>query len=68
MQYLPLSTETKTMIEQRMREGYTKRYTRVAIQVNFCKYNQSIMADNNAVSGSIVRRDQMIHVDEICGK
>lgn len=70
LQHLPLSNATKSLIMQRLREGYSKRDTRIAIQANFRNYimaNINSAADINggSVDNFVVHRDQMVDANEI---
>ncbi|KAI9257858.1 hypothetical protein EDC94DRAFT_179118 [Helicostylum pulchrum] len=41
LKFLPLSQVAKQLIEQRLREGFRKRDTRISIQNNFLRYSQA---------------------------
>lgn len=78
LQHLPLSKATKDLIEQRLREGFKRRDTRISIQ-NF--FNQCLQTtpttttntttpttttnDETNTNNVIIHRDQMVHATEI---
>ncbi|GAA5803434.1 hypothetical protein HPULCUR_008916 [Helicostylum pulchrum] len=70
LKFLPLSQVAKQLIEQRLREGFKKRDTRISIQNHFLHYSQAnLNTDVEQSLGNeaqvIVHRDQMVHSTEI---
>lgn len=65
LQYLPLSNAAKVVIEERLREGYRKRDTRIAIQSNFVEYIKANNLGDESSYNTIVHRDQLVHATEI---
>ncbi|GAA5797736.1 hypothetical protein HPULCUR_003130 [Helicostylum pulchrum] len=70
LKFLPLSQVAKQLIEQRLREGFRKRDTRISIQNHFLRYSQAnLNTDVEQSLGNeaqvIVHRDQMVHSTEI---
>ncbi|CAO3631321.1 unnamed protein product [Mucor hiemalis] len=65
MKYLPLSIQTRTRIEERLREGYANRDTRIAIQSNLRQFVFSNTNTGTEQSSSITHRDQMIDSDQL---
>ncbi|KAI8644074.1 hypothetical protein BD408DRAFT_384629 [Parasitella parasitica] len=67
LQHLPLSKEARELIEQRLKEGFSKRQTRIAIQTNCNKFitENQVLAGLDNLTSSLIHRDQMVHADEI---
>ncbi|KAI8378856.1 hypothetical protein EDC96DRAFT_571031 [Choanephora cucurbitarum] len=65
LKYLPLSNERKAIISERLREGYSKRDCRIAIQKDFRKFISEFLTDGSGNDNRIYRRDQVVHQGEI---
>lgn len=65
LKHLSLSKEKKEIMMQRLREGYSKKDCRIAIQKDFHKFIRDFLMLPEDSNSQVIHRDQIVHQDEV---